>query len=394
MSAGRFSDFDHECMARALELARRAFYTTDPNPRVGCVLAHDGLIIAEGFHARAGDPHAERNALATAGEHARGATAYVTLEPCSHTGRTGPCADALIEAGVARVVAAMEDPNPQVAGSGLQRLRDAGIQVDTGLQEADARALNPGFVLRMSQGRPLIRIKAAASLDGRTAMASGESQWITGPEAREDVQRLRARSSAIVTGIGTVLADRPSYTVRPEQWRHGEYADGPVRAPLRVILDPALRTPVDSPVVTADGACLIAHADDPDAAPDDRRRALEHAGAELLALPRARAASDPAEPGAAARAERRGLDLHALIAELTRRECNEVLVECGATLAGAFVREALFDELIVYLAPTLLGADARGLLDLPFDRMDQQIRLQWSDLRRVGDDLRLTLTRP
>jgi diaminohydroxyphosphoribosylaminopyrimidine deaminase / 5-amino-6-(5-phosphoribosylamino)uracil reductase len=394
MSAGRFSDFDHECMARALELARRALYTTDPNPRVGCVLAHDGLIIAEGFHARAGDPHAERNALATAGEHARGATAYVTLEPCSHTGRTGPCADALIEAGVARVVAAMEDPNPQVAGTGLQRLRDAGIQVDAGLQEVDARALNPGFVLRMSQGRPLIRIKAAASLDGRTAMASGESQWITGPEAREDVQRLRARSSAIVTGIGTVLADRPSYTVRPEQWRHGEYADGPVRAPLRVILDPALRTPVDSPVVTADGPCLIAHADDPDAAPDDRRRALEHAGAELLALPRARAASDPAEPGAAARAERRGLDLHALIAELTRRECNEVLVECGATLAGAFVREALFDELIVYLAPTLLGADARGLLDLPFDRMDQQIRLQWSDLRRVGDDLRLTLTRP
>ncbi|MEO1891354.1 MAG: bifunctional diaminohydroxyphosphoribosylaminopyrimidine deaminase/5-amino-6-(5-phosphoribosylamino)uracil reductase RibD [Alcanivorax sp.] len=394
MSAGRFSDFDHECMARALELARRALYTTDPNPRVGCVLAHDGLIIAEGFHARAGEPHAERNALATAGEHARGATAYVTLEPCSHTGRTGPCADALIEAGVARVVAAMEDPNPQVAGTGLQRLRDAGIQVDTGLQEADARALNPGFVLRMRQGRPLIRIKAAASLDGRTAMASGESQWITGPEAREDVQRLRARSSAIVTGIGTVLADRPSYTVRPEQWRYGEYADGPVRAPLRVILDPALRTPVDSPVVTADGPCLIAHADDPGAAPEERRRALEHAGAELLALPRARAASDPAEPGAATRAERRGLDLHALIAELTRRECNEVLVECGATLAGAFVREALFDELIVYLAPTLLGADARGLLDLPFDRMDQQIRLQWSDLRRVGDDLRLTLTRP
>jgi diaminohydroxyphosphoribosylaminopyrimidine deaminase/5-amino-6-(5-phosphoribosylamino)uracil reductase len=394
MSAGRFSDFDHQCMARALELARRALYTTDPNPRVGCVLAHDGLIVAEGFHARAGDPHAERHALATAGEHARGATAYVTLEPCSHTGRTGPCADALIEAGVARVVAAMEDPNPQVAGTGLQRLRDAGIQVDTGLQEADARALNPGFVLRMSQGRPLIRIKAAASLDGRTAMASGESQWITGPEAREDVQRLRARSSAIVTGIGTVLADRPSYTVRPEQWRHGEYADGPVRAPLRVILDPALRTPVDSPVVTADGPCLIAHADDPGAAPEERRRALEHAGAELLALPRARAASDPAEPGAAAPAERRGLDLHALTAELARRECNEVLVECGATLAGAFVREALFDELIVYLAPTLLGADARGLLDLPFDRMDQQIRLQWSDLRRVGDDLRLTLTRP
>ncbi len=389
-----FTSLDHQYMARALRLAERALYTTDPNPRVGCVLVSDGHIVGDGFHARAGQPHAERHALAAAGEKARGATAYVTLEPCSHTGRTGPCADALVDAGVARVVVAMEDPNPQVAGNGLRRLRDAGIRVDTGLQEAAARALNPGFILRMSQGRPLIRIKAAASLDGRTAMASGESQWITGPEAREDVQRLRARSSAIVTGIGTVLADRPSYTVRPEQWRHGEYADGPVRAPLRVILDPALRTPVDSPVVTADGACLIAHADDPDAAPEERRRALEHAGAELLALPRARAASDPAEPGAAARAERRGLDLHALIAELTRRECNEVLVECGATLAGAFVREALFDELIVYLAPTLLGADARGLLDLPFDRMDQQIRLQWSDLRRVGDDLRLTLTRP
>ncbi|MTI52491.1 MAG: bifunctional diaminohydroxyphosphoribosylaminopyrimidine deaminase/5-amino-6-(5-phosphoribosylamino)uracil reductase RibD [Alcanivorax sp.] len=385
-----FTSLDHQYMARALRLAERALYTTDPNPRVGCVLVSDGHIVGEGFHARAGQPHAERHALAAAGEKARGATAYVTLEPCSHTGRTGPCADALVDAGVARVVVAMEDPNPQVAGSGLRRLRDAGIRVDTGLQEADARALNPGFILRMRQGRPLIRIKAAASLDGRTAMASGESQWITGPEAREDVQRLRARSSAIVTGIGTVLADRPSYTVRPEQWRHGEYGDEPLRAPLRVILDPALRTPVDSPVVTADGACLIAHAD----APDDRRRALEHAGAELLGLPRARAASDPAEPGAAARAERRGLDLHALIAELTRRECNEVLVECGATLAGAFVREALFDELIVYLAPTLLGADARGLLDLPFDRMDQQIRLQWSDLRRVGDDLRLTLTRP
>ncbi|MCK5886456.1 MAG: bifunctional diaminohydroxyphosphoribosylaminopyrimidine deaminase/5-amino-6-(5-phosphoribosylamino)uracil reductase RibD, partial [Alcanivorax sp.] len=201
-----FTRLDTHYMARALQLAEQGLYTTDPNPRVGCVLVRDGEIVGEGFHARAGEPHAERHALAAAGDRARGATAYVTLEPCSHTGRTGPCADALIEAGVARVVAAMEDPNPQVAGTGLQRLRDAGIQVDTGLQEADARALNPGFVLRMSQGRPLIRIKAAASLDGRTAMASGESQWITGPEAREDVQRLRARSSAIVTGIGTVLA--------------------------------------------------------------------------------------------------------------------------------------------------------------------------------------------
>ena len=218
-----FSAADHQYMARALQLARRGLYTTDPNPRVGCVLVRDGAVVGEGFHARAGTPHAERHALAQAGERARGATAYVTLEPCSHTGRTGPCADALIDAGVTRVVAAMEDPNPLVAGQGLQRLADAGIATAVGLLEAEARALNPGFVSRMTRQRPYIRIKIAASVDGRTAMANGESQWITGPAAREDVQRLRARSSAVITGVGTVLADRPSYTVRPRQWRLAEY---------------------------------------------------------------------------------------------------------------------------------------------------------------------------
>ncbi|MCU5785271.1 bifunctional diaminohydroxyphosphoribosylaminopyrimidine deaminase/5-amino-6-(5-phosphoribosylamino)uracil reductase RibD [Alloalcanivorax marinus] len=386
-----FSDFDQRCMLRALALARRGLYTTDPNPRVGCVIARDGEILGEGFHARAGEPHAERHALAAAGERARGATAYVTLEPCSHTGRTGPCADALIAAGVARVVAAMQDPNPQVAGNGLRRLREAGIQVDLGLQEAEARALNPGFIHRMRGERPWVRIKAAASLDGRTAMASGESQWITGAAAREDVQRLRARSSAIVTGIGTVLADRPSYTVRPEQWALGDYRDHgvlPVRAPLRVILDPALRTPPDSPVVTAAGPCLIAHAEDPTAS-EARREALRAAGAELMVLPRAiRPEGDREAPLGV---ERRGLDLGALLDELARRECNEVLVECGATLAGAFVQDGLFDELIVYLAPALLGTDARGLLTLPFARMAEKIPLRWGDSRRVGDDLRLTL---
>lgn len=379
-----FSIFDRECMARALQLARRGLYTTDPNPRVGCVIARDGKVIGADFHARAGQPHAERLALAAAAD-ARGATCYVTLEPCSHTGRTGPCADALIEAGVARVVVAMEDPNPLVAGAGLRRLHDAGIRVQVGLLEDEARALNPGFARRMAGGRPWVRIKIAASLDGRTAMASGESQWITGPEAREDVQRLRARSSAIVTGVGTVLADRPSYTVRPEQWTWSKYGEGPVRAPLRVILDPTLRTPTHSPVVTAAGPCLIVHADSLDAAPLERRRALEHAGSERLALPRTPTA------GVSVQTQQRGLDLHALVAELARRECNEVLVECGATLAGAFVREGLFDELIVYLAPTLLGTDARGLLNLPLERMDQQVRLRWHDLRRVGADLRLTL---
>jgi diaminohydroxyphosphoribosylaminopyrimidine deaminase/5-amino-6-(5-phosphoribosylamino)uracil reductase len=379
-----FSVFDRECMARALQLARRGLYTTDPNPRVGCVIARDGKVIGADFHARAGQPHAERLALAAA-DDARGATCYVTLEPCSHTGRTGPCADALIDAGVARVVVAMEDPNPLVAGAGLRRLHDAGIQVQVGLLEDEARALNPGFARRMAGGRPWVRIKLAASLDGRTAMASGESQWITGPEAREDVQRLRARSSAIVTGVGTVLADRPSYTVRPAQWTWSKYGEGPVRAPLRVILDPTLRTPPDSPVVTAAGPCLIVYADSLDAAALERRRALEHAGSERLALPRTPTAGVPVQ------AQQRGLDLHALVAELARRECNEVLVECGATLAGAFVREGLFDELIVYLAPTLLGTDARGLLNLPLERMDQQVRLRWHDLRRVGADLRLTL---
>ncbi|MCQ6260869.1 bifunctional diaminohydroxyphosphoribosylaminopyrimidine deaminase/5-amino-6-(5-phosphoribosylamino)uracil reductase RibD [Alcanivorax sp. MM125-6] len=382
--------FDQQCMLRALYLARRALYTTDPNPRVGCVLARDGAVIAEGFHPRAGEPHAERYALAAAGDAARGATAYVTLEPCSHTGRTGPCADALIQAGVARVVVAMQDPNPQVAGNGLRKLRDAGIEVEVGPQEQEARALNPGFIRRMAGQRPLVRIKAAASLDGRTAMASGESQWITGPQAREDVQRLRARSSAIVTGIGTVLADRPSYTVRPEQWtlgRYHDYGDGEVRPPLRVILDPALRTPPDSPVVSAAGPCLIAHGE---AAPAEPRAALERAGAELLVLPLA--ARPEGAPEAPRPEERRGLDLTALLAELARRECNEVLVECGATLAGAFVRDGLFDELIVYMAPTLLGRDARALLDLPLDRMADQVRLRWADVRHLGDDLRLTLT--
>lgn len=365
------SDFDQRCMLRALELARRGLYTTDPNPRVGCVIARHGEIIAEGFHARAGEPHAERHALAAAGDRARGATAYVTLEPCSHTGRTGPCADALVAAGVARVVVAMEDPNPQVAGRGLRKLRDAGIRVEVGLQEQDARALNPGFIRRMGGQRPYIRIKAAASLDGRTAMASGESQWITGAAAREDVQRLRARSSAIITGIGTVLADRPSYTVRPEQWTRADYGSDWVRPPLRVILDRDLRTPVDVPVVTAEGECLIVGGE----AHPERQSALQAAGAEVIHLP----------------ASGSGIDLQALLAELARRECNEILVECGATLAGAFVQEGLFDELIVYLAPALLGTDARGLLALPLARMAEKIPLQWQDVRRVGDDLRLTL---
>lgn len=372
-----FSAADHQYMARALQLARRGLYTTDPNPRVGCVLVRDGAVVGEGVHVRAGTPHAERHALAQAGERARDATAYVTLEPCSHTGRTGPCADALIDAGVTRVVAAMQDPNPLVAGQGLQRLADAGIATAAGLLEAEARDLNPGFVSRMTRQRPYIRIKIAASVDGRTAMANGESQWITGPAAREDVQRLRARSSAVITGVGTVLADRPSYTVRTGQWRLAEYrqhagGDDWVRQPLRVILDRTLRTPPDVPVVSALGHCLLVAGEEH----PGRQNALESAGAEVMHLP----------------ASGSGIDLQQLLIELNRRECNEVLVECGATLAGAFVREGLFDEILVYMAPALLGSSARPLLGLPqLASMSEKVALKWQDVRHVGDDLRLTL---
>ena len=378
-----FSAADYQHMSRALQLARHGLYTTDPNPRVGCVLVRDGAVVGEGFHARAGEPHAERHALAAAGDRAQGATAYVTLEPCSHTGRTGPCADALVEAGVARVVVAMEDPNPQVAGQGLQRLADAGIAVASGLLETQARDLNPGFIARMTRQRPYIRIKIAASVDGRTAMASGESQWITGPAAREDVQRLRARSSAVITGVGTVLADRPSYTVRPGQWAladyHGNQDDCSqarrdwVRQPLRIILDRALRTPPDVPVVSAPGHCLLVAGEQH----PGRQNALESAGAEVMHLP----------------ASGSGIDLQQLLIELNRRECNEVLVECGATLAGAFVREGLFDEILVYMAPALLGSSARPLLGLPqLASMSEKVALKWQDVRQIGDDLRLTLT--
>jgi diaminohydroxyphosphoribosylaminopyrimidine deaminase/5-amino-6-(5-phosphoribosylamino)uracil reductase len=276
----------------------------------------------------------------------------------------------------------MEDPNPQVAGQGLQRLADAGIAVASGLLETQARDLNPGFIARMTRQRPYIRIKIAASVDGRTAMASGESQWITGPAAREDVQRLRARSSAVITGVGTVLADRPSYTVRPAQWTLADYHGSPgdhnqagrdwVRQPLRVILDRTLRTPPDVPVVSAPGHCLLVAGEQH----PGRQNALESAGAEVMHLP----------------ASGSGIDLQQLLIELNRRECNEVLVECGATLAGAFVREGLFDEILVYMAPALLGSSARPLLGLPqLASMSEKVALRWQDVRQVGDDLRLTL---
>jgi diaminohydroxyphosphoribosylaminopyrimidine deaminase/5-amino-6-(5-phosphoribosylamino)uracil reductase len=367
-----FTVDDRRHMAHALQLARQGLYTTDPNPRVGCVLVRQGAVVGSGWHVRAGQPHAERHALEAAGESAREATAYITLEPCAHTGHTSPCADALIEAGVARVVIAMADPNPAGRG-GAERLRQTGIAVDSGLLADEARALNPGFIRRMSTGRPFVRLKLAASLDGRTAMASGESQWITGAAARDDVQRLRARSSAVVTGRGTAVTDQPSLTVRPAQWQWPGYPEGGVRQPLRVVLDHALATPVDTPLVTAAGSVLIAGTE---AADPQRRTALEAAGAEVVTLASASG----------------GVSLPALLDELGRRACNEVLFECGAELAGSLVRAGLADELVLYMAPALLGSSARPLVALPdIEQMSDQLRLERKDLRTLGDDLRLTL---
>ena len=375
MNADTFSAADHSHMRRALALAAEGVYTTDPNPRVGCVLVRDGEVVGEGLHWRAGTPHAERHALNQAGERARGATCYVTLEPCSHTGRTGPCADALVAAGVSRVVAAMQDPHDRVAGSGFERLRAAGIEVQVGLMDAQARALNPGFIRRMETGLPYVRLKLAMSLDGRTAMASGESKWITGAAAREQVQLLRARSSAIVTGIGTVLADDPSLTVRPEQWQSAVYPQAPVRQPLRVVLDRSLRTPGDAVLLSAPGDVLLVTGEAQDSA---AAIALMEAGAQVLQLPASGSA----------------VDLRQLLEALAQRECNEVLVEAGPTLAGAFVSEDLVDELVVFMAPALLGSNARPLMALPqLATMADKINWSFADVSRVGDDVCLTLLR-
>jgi diaminohydroxyphosphoribosylaminopyrimidine deaminase/5-amino-6-(5-phosphoribosylamino)uracil reductase len=346
-------------MARALQLAERGLCTTSPNPRVGCVLVQGDAVVGEGWHERAGEPHAEVHALRAAGSKARGATAYVTLEPCSHHGRTPPCAEALIAAGVARVVCAMQDPNPQVAGGGLARLCAAGVAVECGLMESEARALNTGFVSRMTRGRPWVRSKVAASLDGRTALANGASRWITGAAARQDVQHWRARSCAVLTGSGTVLADDPQLNVRIATERQ----------PWRVVLDSALRTPPAARILQGGKVLLCTTSQDA-----DKRAALEARGAEVLVL-----------------ADAQGrVDLPALLRELARRGINEVLVEAGRTLNGALLRAGLVDELLLYLAPQLLGDAARGMADLgELTGLEQRVDLAWRDVRRVGDDLRI-----
>ena len=366
-----WSAADRSWMSRALMLAERGLYTTEPNPRVGCVLVVDGEVVGEGWHVRAGEGHAEVNALAQAGERARGATAYVTLEPCSHFGKTPPCADALIKAGVARMVAAMQDPNPQVAGNGLQRLREAGIAVECGLLEEQARALNPGFIKRMQQGLPWVRVKLAMSLDGRTAMASGESKWITGPAARADVQRLRARSGAVVSGADSVLLDDSALTVRASELGlpSDEAAAAAERQPLRVLIDSLRRVPLEQRFFREAGPTLVISTSAEQAADD-----YLAAGSELLAV-----------PGADGK-----VDLQAVLQILAERGCNEVLVEAGAGLSGAFWRAGLVDELIVYMAPRLLGSQARPLMQLPFESMSEAMDVAITDMRAIGQDWRIT----
>lgn len=354
-----FSASDHLHMAHALRLAARGLYTTSPNPRVGCVIVREGQVVGEGWHERAGEPHAEVHALRDAAERARGATAYVTLEPCSHYGRTPPCAGALVNAGIERVVAAMQDPNPLVAGKGLALLQAQGIAVASGLMEPQACDLNPGFISRMERQRPWVRAKIAASLDGRTALENGVSQWISGEAARRDGQHWRARACAILTGVGTVLADDPRLNVREPDIG---------RQPLRVIVDSRLRMPATATILQ--GGALIACCDDrfPQAAP------LRAAGAELLVL-----------PGAEGR-----VDLSALLTELGRRNINELHVEAGAKLTGELLRLERVDELLLYFAPTLLGSSARGMFEFPpFTEMSQRIDLDILEVNHVGQDIRL-----
>jgi len=362
---------DEFYMARAFKLARLGCFTTAPNPNVGCVIVRDGEIVGEGYHLRAGEPHAEVHALRRAGEKAHGATAYVTLEPCSHHGRTPPCADALVAAGVSRVVTAMQDPNPQVAGRGLYQLQHAGIEVCHGLMLAEAEALNPGFLKRMRSGFPYVQLKLAVSLDGRTAMASGESQWITSPQARQDVQRLRAQSAAILSTSATVLADDPALTVRWDELdaeTQSLYPQENLRQPWRIILDSQNRVTPQHRVVHQPGSTWLARLQpDKQAWPQDVKQLIF-----------------PAHGG--------GVDLVLVMMQLAKRQVNSIWVEAGAQLSGALLQAGLVDELILYLAPKLLGDDGRGLCHLQgLEQLADAPEFVFSEVRPVGPDLRLRL---
>jgi len=357
-----FNTFDYQCMARALQLARHGLNTTHPNPRVGCVISNNGQVVGSGWHKKAGEAHAEIHALREAGEKASGGTAYVTLEPCSHSGRTPPCVDALISAKIARVVCAIEDPNPAVNGNGFHRLRQAGIEVESGLMATEAAELNSGFLMRMRHRRPWVRIKLAQSMDGHIALANGRSQWISGPESRHDVQNWRARSDVILTGIGTVLADDPSLNVRNKQ---------DARQPLRVIADSHWRIPVSARLFSLPGEVLIVGLDE-NSVPE----VLGKAGAECMLLP----------------AREGRVDMKAVLIELGARGCNEVQVEAGATLCGTLLQQRLVDEVLIYQAPIILGGGAVSPFAAPvLDNMEDRVHLEWVDSRRIGKDLRLRL---
>jgi diaminohydroxyphosphoribosylaminopyrimidine deaminase/5-amino-6-(5-phosphoribosylamino)uracil reductase len=358
-----FNSRDHDYMAQALRLALRGVYTAHPNPRVGCLLVNSGEVVGEGWHRKTGEAHAEINALAVAGDRARGSTAYVTLEPCSHHGRTRPCAEALVDAGVTSVIAAVDDPNPRVAGAGFDILRNAGVEVSVGLLQAEATSVNEGFFSRFTRGRPFVRLKIAASLDGKTAMLNGESQWITGKAARRDVQRLRASSGAIMTGISTVLADDPSLTVRDESIDTGGLQ------PTRVILDSRLKMSPSARMLTLPGRTLVICADDSD------REPLEAAGAEIHQVLE----------------NNRLTDLMSVMQKLAELEINDVLVEAGPVLAGSLMSAGLVDELVIYQAPHMMGSETRGMATTPeWLALNHRQDLDIVDLRMIGRDIRIT----
>jgi len=361
-----------EYMQHAIRLARKGLYTTDPNPAVGCVIVKHDKIIGEGWHRRAGEAHAEIHALKQAGEQAKDATVFVTLEPCSHTGRTPPCANALIHSGVKKVIVAMRDPNPLVAGEGLKKLRDAGIEVTSGLLESQARELNLGFIKRMENGRPFVRVKLAMSLDGRTAMASGESQWISSDASRNDVQRLRATSSAILTGIETVLADDPSMNVRMSA---AELKVDQVRQPKRMVLDSHLRMPLETKIASVEGQCIVyttMNVDNRDSYP--------------FIIEQCAALNDTLDGKIDPR-----IDLSALMQGLAKKEINLLHVEAGSVLCGALLKNDLVDEIIIYMAPHIMGDSAKGLFHLPeLAQMKDRISLKINDVRAIGNDIRIT----
>lgn len=364
---------DQYYMTRALRLAERGLWSTAPNPRVGCVIVRDGKIVGEGWHQVAGEPHAEIHALQMAKDKTQGATCYVTLEPCCHHGRTPPCTDALIKAGISRVVVAMTDPNPLVSSKGIEQLLKSGIVVDTGVLSGEAEKLNPGFLSRMRHNRPYIRCKIAMSVDGKTAMASGESQWITSKESRTDVQAMRARSSAIMTGAGTILADNPQMTVREMELPSYLYRPPVIKQPLRVIVDAYLSTPPTARMLSLPGQTLIFTASDD----EFLTKSLEKAGARVVFLPE----------------RERHIDLPAMCEKLaTDYEVNELLVETGANLAGSMLRAQLIDEIVIYMAPVLLGHKARGLFHLPeLETLSQRVRLNITEIRALGNDWRMTI---